>query len=601
MDEALQRAHSELETRVQERTAELAKANAALRAEFAERMRVEEALRQRNRELALLNRAGQALNSSLELDQVLATVLEEVRRLLGVAACSIWLIDPATGELVCWQTTDPQSGAVRGWPLAPGQGLAGWVVRHGESLIVPDAQADERYFQDVGQRTGLDLRSILSVPLKVKGCVTGVLQVVDTQVDRFGLTDLELTEPLAASAAIAIENARLFEAARAQLRLARTLQEVGALLTTRMSLDEVFERLFDLLAQVVDYDSVSVHLPDQDGKSRLVAWRGFPDPEASSQLVRTFDLHTMDESWGQRNVVVIPDTQVDDRWIVAPGLETIRSWIGVKLVVKDQLIGVLNVDSVTPDAYDAAVGQTVAAFANQAAIAIENTRLHEAVSEQRARLRALAVQVAEAEEAERRRLARELHDQVGQNLTALGINLNIVRTQVSDESAGLVRSRLDDSLVLVEQTTERIRDVMADLRPPVLDDYGLVAVLHWYGEQCALRTGLAIEVLGQEPDLRLPTRVENALFRIAQEALTNVTKHAQAVKVTVALEIDDQTVRLVVADDGVGFNPTRLAQPDGRQAWGLITMSERAEAVDGHCRIESRLGQGTRVVVEVPR
>ncbi|MDY7078534.1 MAG: GAF domain-containing protein [Chloroflexota bacterium] len=183
-------------------------------AEASERERAEEALRQRNRELALLNRAGQVLTSTLDLDQVLVTVLEEVRRLLGVVASSIWLADPDTGELVCRQATGPQSEIVRGWRLAPDEGFVGWVAHSGESLVVPDTWTDERHFKGVDMETGLLLRSILSVPLRVKRGVIGVLQVVDSKPDRFDSADLTLLEPLATSAAIAIDNAGLVEALR---------------------------------------------------------------------------------------------------------------------------------------------------------------------------------------------------------------------------------------------------------------------------------------------------------------------------------------------------------------------------------------------------
>ena len=245
----------------------------------------------------------------------------------------------------------------------------------------------------------------------------------------------------------------------------------------------------------------------------------------------------------------------------------------------------------------------------------KHKQAEEALQQHTERLRALTAQMAEVAEDERQQLARELHDQVGQNLTALGINLNIVRSQLPEEATGPVRSRLDDSLSLVEQTAERIRDVMAYLRPPVLDDYGLVAALHWYGEQFAQRTDIAVTVEGEEPVPRLAARVENALFRIAQEALTNVAKHAQATQVTVIVEADGGALRLVVADDGVGFDlsalrqgseqatlstsPAPLAEPDGDRGWGLLTMTERAEAVGGRCRIESDPRQGTRVIVEV--
>jgi signal transduction histidine kinase len=182
--------------------------------DVTEQKLTERVLRRRNSELAFLNQAGQTLNSTLELDQVLATVLGEVRRLMGAVACSIWLADLETGELVCRQTIGPQSEIVRGWRLAPGDGLAGWVAQSGKSLIVPDVRTDERHFDGVDRQTGLALRSILSVPLQVKNDVIGVLQVTDTEVDRFSPADLTLLESLVASAAIAIDNARLVEKLR---------------------------------------------------------------------------------------------------------------------------------------------------------------------------------------------------------------------------------------------------------------------------------------------------------------------------------------------------------------------------------------------------
>jgi signal transduction histidine kinase len=229
----------------------------------------------------------------------------------------------------------------------------------------------------------------------------------------------------------------------------------------------------------------------------------------------------------------------------------------------------------------------------------ERVQSEEALQQYAERLRALTAKLAEVGEAERQRLARALHDQVGQNLTALGINLNIVRSQMHEKTGSSVRSRLDDSLSLVEQTTEGIRDVMANLRPSVLDDYGLVAALNWYGEQFAQRTDIAIAVEGAEPSPRPNTRIETALFRIAQEALTNVAKHAQATQIRVHIEAEDETLRLLVADDGIGFEPAQLAGPDGGRGWGLLTMSERAEAVGGRCWIKSEPGQGTQVIVEV--
>ncbi len=179
--------------------------------DVTERRRAEEAVRRRNHELALLNQAGQVFSSTLDLDEVLLAVLEEVRCCFNVAAASAWLTDLETDELVCQQAVGPNSEAVRGWRLTPGEGISGWVASSGEPLIVADTRSDERYFDGVDQVTGMTPRSLLTVPLWVKQRVIGVLQVVDTTVDRFTVADRTLLESLAASAAIAIANARLVD------------------------------------------------------------------------------------------------------------------------------------------------------------------------------------------------------------------------------------------------------------------------------------------------------------------------------------------------------------------------------------------------------
>jgi two-component system sensor histidine kinase UhpB len=229
----------------------------------------------------------------------------------------------------------------------------------------------------------------------------------------------------------------------------------------------------------------------------------------------------------------------------------------------------------------------------------DRERVKSALHQYTERLRALAAQLAEAEDVERQRLASELHDQVGQNLTALGINLNIIQAQMPEDTSVQVRFRLDDAHTLVEQTTEQIRDVMANLRPPVLDDYGLVAALGWYGEQFSRRTNITTKVEGEELIPRLAARVENALFRITQEALTNVAKHAQATQVVVKVDLGENCLRLMVDDDGIGFTTKHLEEYAGDQGWGILTMTERAEAIGGNFLIESSHNQGTRVIVEI--
>jgi signal transduction histidine kinase len=214
-------------------------------------------------------------------------------------------------------------------------------------------------------------------------------------------------------------------------------------------------------------------------------------------------------------------------------------------------------------------------------------------------IRTMAVRLAEAEENERRKLSRELHDQVGQNLTALSINLNIIGNLLSPKVPDKVLSRLNDSLILVEETAKHIRDVMAELRPPVLDDYGLLATLKWYSGKFISRTGIDTVVSGEEINPRLASTVEMALFYITKEALNNTFKHSQATRVHLTLTQEADTALLTIADNGIGFSPASFPPPAGPESWGLITMKERAEAIGGTLHIESEPGRGTKVIMEI--
>jgi len=212
-------------------------------------------------------------------------------------------------------------------------------------------------------------------------------------------------------------------------------------------------------------------------------------------------------------------------------------------------------------------------------------------------LHGLTRRLVQAEEAERRRLARELHDRVGQSLSALNINLDIISRDSGALSPAL-RQRLEDSLGLVDGTLQSIEGVMADLRPPLLDEYGLAAALGWHSEEFSRRTGVQVTVTDRTPDAGKAARPEAAvaLFRIAQEALNNVLKHAQAKSVRIDVSATDEELVLDVHDDGRGFDP-RAAR---RGRWGMTTMRERAEAAGGQLHVDATPGQGTRIHARVP-
>jgi len=229
----------------------------------------------------------------------------------------------------------------------------------------------------------------------------------------------------------------------------------------------------------------------------------------------------------------------------------------------------------------------------------EINRLLQSVTQQREELRSLAARLAEAEENERRRIARELHDQVGQNLSALGINLNILSNQLPDYLMAY-KKRVKDSIQLTDQTTERIRTMMTELHSTILEDFGLLAALKWAAQQFYDRFTIPVALeTNLDMNIRFSEKLEIALFRIAQEALSNIARHAAAKNVFIGFH-QNKTNELVllIRDDGIGFDSQafNLSDPSG---WGLRIMSERAILLNAKLEIVSKPGSGCSIAVNV--
>jgi PAS domain S-box-containing protein len=281
-------------------------------------------------------------------------------------------------------------------------------------------------------------------------------------------------------------------------------------------------------------------------------------------------------------------------WLVA--MLGIGNSIYAPLRVSGETHGLLGVASTGLTEADV---PAVTLFANQAGIAIENAQLLEQVSASRERLRRLAQQIVLAQEEERRRLSRALHDEAGQALTALKISLELIGQDLPVEF-GSLRQRIGDAAALTDATMEQIRSLAQDLRPPALDALGLGPTLEGFCRDFARRTGLSIDYLGLELPV-LPEAVNTCLYRFLQEALTNVAKHACANQVCVALRCDAKTVSLSVQDDGRGFDKgARLFVSGWPMGIGLLGMQERLESLGGRLEIESWPGQGTCLAAHLP-
>lgn len=350
----------------------------AVKEDISQRKKAEETLQKRNRQLALINRASQIFSSTLELDEVIQIILREMHRLLNIEATSYWLRNPDTGELVCEQASGPGNDRVIGWRLAPGQGLTGRSAESGRAQIVADMLLEPEYFEAVDRYTGLKLRSLMTIPLRAKGEVIGVLNLADTEVGRFSQDDISLLEPIAAVAASAIKNAQLFRETQRQRKIAESLRQVTAIISSSLDLDTVLDKIFEQLRRVIHYDGAGLFLHEDDALLLV----------GGTELVRQFIGNRVPldgsnitvEPFMQKKSITVADIQTEARWIedwpqlTDPYTKKVRGWMGAPLLRDDQAIGVLTVDSFEMAMYTERDAQILRTFANQAAIAIQNAR-----------------------------------------------------------------------------------------------------------------------------------------------------------------------------------------------------------------------------------
>jgi signal transduction histidine kinase len=272
------------------------------------------------------------------------------------------------------------------------------------------------------------------------------------------------------------------------------------------------------------------------------------------------------------------------------------SIIAVPLVSHEQAVGALCLAHHTAFS-NYAVIQTLA---RQIGIALENARLYEQVQEKEFLRGQLLERAVAAQEEERKRIARELHDDTGQTLTALGVGLGGVEETIV-QNTELAQYQIAELKMMTMRAIDNLREFISDLRPSVLDDMGLVSAVRWFAQQYSERMGIQVdfEVTGKKR--RLPSRVATVLFRIVQEGLNNIGRHAQAKRARVQLGFASETVILTIEDDGRGFDVADvLGIHSERRAWGLLGVQERVALVGGKFKIDSAPGRGTKMTIEIP-
>ncbi|HYX77566.1 MAG TPA: GAF domain-containing protein [Gaiellaceae bacterium] len=531
--------------------------------------------------LRALLEAGMALASELSLDSLLQRLTELAADLTGARYAALGVIDPSGSHLERFITfgVDDETGAAIGDP-PHGRGILGALITDARPLRLHAISDDPR---SVGfPPNHPQMSTFLGVPVLLREVAYGNLYLTEKEGGAdFTEADQALVELLASQAAVAIENARLYESATRWSQQLESLIEVSSALARETDVDVLLELVARRLTELLDARVVAVALPVGADELRIAAAGGEGAEGLVGSTVERGDSkagRVIERGRSERIDSVFDDPEVNRGFTRRLGA---RAGIWVPLVVHGRPIGVITAyDKLTaPDARfteeDVRLAET---FATRAAVAVE---LSERV--QREALR----RIVAAQELERQRLARELHDETGQALTSILLGLK----QLEGADAADVQHLRE----LVVATLQDVRRLAVELRPKVLDDFGLVPALERLTDGFAEHSGITVDLEASALAERPPMEVETAIFRIVQEALTNVAKHARAGRVSVLVTRTDGKIKAVIEDDGTGFEP---AQTDG--GVGLIGMRERIELLDGTLTVESSASSGTTIAAEVP-
>ena len=535
--------------------------------------------------LRALVETGVAITSELSLDALLQRLVESASELTGARYAALGVIGQSGSELERFLTTgiDAETEAAIG-DRPRGRGILGVLIRDATPLRLHNIGDDPR---SVGfPPSHPPMRTFLGVPILVRGVAYGNLYLTEKGGgEDFTAEDQEVVELLASQAAVAVENARLYEAALDWSKQLESLNEVGNALATETDLDRLLDLIARRLRELLDARLVTVLLPSGGDELRFAAVAGDRAELAGTTITRSSSKtgRVLERRQSERSDSVLDDPDVDNE---AMRLIGARTGLWVPLLVRGRAIGVLAAhDKLGADVRfadnDLRLAET---FATRAALAVD---LSERIAQDALR------RVVEAQELERRRLARELHDETGQALTSILLGLKGLEERTGDEAS---RAAADELRELVVSTLRDVRRLAVELRPTALDDFGLVAALERLAGSFAEQTGISVDFQTALANERLPEEVETALYRIVQESLTNVVKHARARRVSILLARTEGAIKAVVEDDGRGFDST----DETADGFGLVGMRERLALIGGRLQVESSPEAGTTIAVEVP-
>jgi signal transduction histidine kinase len=383
------------------------------------------------------------------------------------------------------------------------------------------------------------------------------------------------------------------------------LSRVSAAISSLRDLNAILDVALDNVLSIMNGTAGGILLLDEQAQTlSYQVYRGL-----SAEYVKEMQLKVGEGIAGKvaksGRAILLEDISADPRtarpeWVRREGL---KAWLSVPLRAKEAVLGVINVASREPHHFTKRDMHLLHSIGDQVGVAVEEARLYEQLRGSRERYRQLVQQVLLAQEEERRRIARELHDETSQSLSGLTFNLQALiemADMIGVEDAEF-KSRLNKVHSLATQIGNEVSRLIADLRPTLLDTLGLVPAIRHYAEANLTPLGINVTFDFEETGHVLPPETEVAVFRWAQGAMGNIMQHSEARNVAISLRREGNDLILTINDDGKGFDVSQLTgiEENGRGA-GLFGIKERLRLIGGSCSIQSQPGQGTTLIADVP-
>lgn len=576
---------------------------------------LEQRVAERTRELATLLQVSRNLVSTLELKPLLALILEQLQSVINFDGASVLVEEDGYLAVLAYRGPIPQKAARQLRFRLAQAGVNQEVIRRNAPIIISDVQDEGEAlavaFRQTAVSQGSDqfnyIRSWMGVPLLVKDRALGMLSLDHSQPGYYTDYHSELALAFANQVAVAIENARLYQAesqrrieSERRQEVAESLRDILRVLNSNQSLAELLDYTTHQARQLLRATSVMLRqINHEQRRVTTVASSNLPDDfTVIADLPLHKDFGTNQEPGvivlEANQIVAVPDLRAYLKPYLGEGawlpdgqrawadtlLRHYRSFLVAPLFVRERLYGTMTFYFAEQRAFDEETLRLTMTLADQVSLAIENARLRES-SEQVAVL------------AERNRLARELHDAVTQTLFSASLIADVL-PRIWERSPETGRERLEELRELTRGALAEMRTLLLELRPATLTESSLSDLLQQLTTAVIGRSRLpvALSVEG-EAERPLPPEVQIAFYRVAQEALNNVVKHAGAGQVAITLRFDPNQVTLRVEDDGQGFDPAKV----GQFSLGLGIMRERAEKLSADLRIESKVGRGTAVCI----